>query len=98
MVLSRSFTPAIPPAAIMTMRLLQSGGLLLILIIASLEAAAPTLVDVIDYREPIISNLFAANDNTITYTLLQDPYLDLSVANGASSAKGGERDATGHGS
>jgi hypothetical protein len=56
----------------------------LILLTASLctEAAG---VDVIDYREPTINNLFQAN--TDQYTFFSEPYIDLAKANGANSAK-----------
>jgi hypothetical protein len=44
-------------------------------------------VDVIDFREPTINNLFQAG--TPQYTFISDPYIDLAKANGANSAKAG---------
>jgi hypothetical protein len=51
-------------------------------------------VDVIDYREPTINNLFQtlSPQNTYfsgNYTLLDSPYIDLAEANGNNSAKAG---------
>jgi hypothetical protein len=58
----------------------------LLLLTAALCTEAAS-VDVIDYREPTINNLFQAG--TDQYTFFSEPYIDLAKANGPSSAKAG---------
>ena len=58
----------------------------LLLLLNSVVQAAN--VDVIDYREPAINNLF--EQGTSGYTFFKDPCVDLSKTNGLSSAKARE--------
>jgi hypothetical protein len=56
-----------------------------LLVLSAALCAETANVDVIDYREPTINNLFQAG--TDQYTFFSEPYIDLAKANGVNSAK-----------
>jgi hypothetical protein len=56
-----------------------------LLVLTAALTTETAFVDVIDYREPTINNLFQAG--TDQYTFFSEPYIDLAKANGVNTAK-----------